>query len=128
MSSRAKNPLHSTPSPLHSISAPAYTRENKQWRNLVGKTGTVLLATTIRVTSPEHAAFAPYMYAIVQLDSGEKKAFMVAAQERVKPGDRVRCVLRKLANPSKTGIIRYGVKITAQDICPKLKKYPASDF
>ena len=95
-----------------SISAPAYTRLNKEWVKWLGKKGTVTLVTTIRVASPEQSAYTPYDYAVVSLETGEKHSFMVAGNQHVAVGDTVTCVLRRLANPTKTGIINYGVKIT----------------
>jgi uncharacterized OB-fold protein len=93
-----------------------YWREAKQWPELLGKTGVVVVSTVIRVAAPELASQTPYSFAIVEFaanDAGEKirRELMGVGHQTFVAGDKVKCVLRKLGTPSKTGIIPYGIKI-----------------
>jgi uncharacterized OB-fold protein len=93
----------------------AYWRLNKTWQKWLGKRGTVIVATTIRVPAEEQSAFAPYDFVLI--DFGKvKHSFMGVGHESFQPGDQVRCVLRKLAQPSSAAIIPYGIKVT-KDLC-----------
>jgi uncharacterized OB-fold protein len=89
---------------------PQYTRQNKDWADLIGQEGTVIAVTTIRVGSPEHQDSTPYDYAIIEF-ADCRREMMVAGHQRVVAGDRVVCQLRKLAKPDESGIIPYGVKV-----------------
>jgi len=99
---------------MQTITAPSYTRNNQSWSAWIGKKGVVLAVTVIRVAAPEFSVYTPYQYALV--DFGEelgKMSYMVASQEKtVTTGDKVICVLRKLSQPSKEGIIEYGIKVS----------------
>ena len=91
--------------------APAgYHRNSKNWHTLVGKTGTVLLATQLEVTSPELETYLPYSFLLVQLESGQKIEVMGEAHTFFKSADVVRLELRKTAVASDSSIVCYGIK------------------
>lgn len=92
------------------ISPAQYWRQNKEWKNWLGKQGKVVGVTRVHVAPPEQEHFAPYSLVLVQFES-EKRTFMVAGQDEVAVGDRVECVLRKVAQPDQKGIIPYGIKV-----------------
>lgn len=95
---------------MNDIHPAEYWRASQEWSKYLGKTGTVLASTVIRVASPELASSTPYSYVLVDLGT-EKKELMGVGNDVFEPGATVRCVLRKLAKPSSTGIIRYGLKV-----------------
>lgn len=89
----------------------AYWRQSKDWANWIGKTGTVVASTQIRVTSPELSEFAPYSFVLVDFGD-QRRELMAASGESISAGDDVVCVLRKMATPDATGIIHYGIKVS----------------
>lgn len=96
----------------HPTSQPAsYWRASKNWKNLLGKRGTIILATQITTPPPQLSSFAPYSYGIVDID-GLRQECMGVPGEVLQPGDQVKFVLRRTAQPSARGIIAYGLKVT----------------
>jgi uncharacterized OB-fold protein len=92
--------------------APAhYWRQNKTWKKWLGRRGKVIASTVIRVAADPQSAFTPYSLALIDF-KGEKKMCMGAGNEVFAPGETVRCVLRKLAQPNPTEVIPYGIKVT----------------
>jgi uncharacterized OB-fold protein len=87
-----------------------YWRMNKEWKNWLGKSGTVMASTVVRVYAPSPSVFTPYSYVLVDF-GGEKKEFMGAGQEIFEVGEKVVCVLRKVAVPEKHDLIPYGIKV-----------------
>lgn len=87
-----------------------YWRQAKKWHDWVGKTGQVVVSTVIRVAPPELADQTPYSFVLVDFD-GQKKELMGVGHDTFQPGDRVKCVLRKLGQPSPDGIVPYGLKV-----------------
>ncbi|MEN8253663.1 MAG: hypothetical protein ABFQ62_04800 [Patescibacteria group bacterium] len=88
-----------------------YYRQNKDWKKYIGKVGIVVASTMIRVSAPEQTDLLPYSYAVVKVGK-EKKEYMGVGHEKLKPGDKVKCVLRKVGISNKAGIIEYGIKVT----------------
>ena len=104
----------------------AYWRQNKEWKNWIGKTGTVVVATMVRVAPPDQELFVPYAFALVDFGT-TKKEFMGAGNQELQTGDKVRCVLRKISGcfsggshngsddgsgyRGSRGIIDYGIKV-----------------
>ena len=86
-----------------------YYRENKNWSLWLGKVGTVVASTYIRVSSPEFEPFTPYSFVLVDFGD-QKKELMGAGHEQLAVGDKVQCVLRKLATSGQQEIIAYGIK------------------
>lgn len=91
----------------------------KIWRNqkkaaqLVGKMGTIVAFTLIRVPPSGFSDQAPYPVAVVALDDGEKiMAQLVDWQpEHLNAKQRVIAVVRRVTKPSTEGIIPYGIKV-----------------
>lgn len=87
-----------------------YWRHNKAWSEWLGRQGEVIAVTHMQVAVPELSDWTPLSYALV--DFGEERhEFLVAGQDSLHSGDRVECVLRKLAQPDETGVIPYGIKV-----------------
>ncbi len=90
----------------------------KMWRRqkdisaLVGKTGNILLATNVRIPPSGFAEMAPYAVGIIKLDNGEKMIGQIVdtTYEALKPGQKVRAVLRRLPTEDPEGIIHYAIK------------------
>ncbi len=81
------------------INPAAYWRNNKKWKDLLGKEGRVLFSTWIS-----------YSFVLVEIE-GKKYEMMGVGNERIVKGDRVVCVLRRLSEPTKNGLIDYGIKV-----------------
>lgn len=90
---------------------PAQTwRNTKDIAKWLGKKGLVATVTRIRTSSPELAAMTPYSYSLINF--GEiKKELMATGHDKLKIGDKVECVLRKINLTDKEGIIEYGLKV-----------------
>jgi len=86
------------------------------WRNTkdiakwLGKTGQVTAVTRIRTSSPELSPMTPYSYALIDFGN-TKKELMATGHDKLKIGDIVECVLRKINLTDKQGIIEYGLKV-----------------
>ena len=91
----------------------------KLWRNqkytqvLLGKRGTIVSWTLIRVPPEGFSAQAPYPVAIVQLEDKRRITVQMVdwEPEHCKVGQAVRVVLRRITEPSSEGIIPYGAKV-----------------
>lgn len=87
-----------------------YWRENKAWQELLGKTGVVVRTTSIKTAPSALQLYAPYSYAIVEID-GKQHECMSVSGELLEAGDHVQCVLRKTTATLPHEIIFYGIKI-----------------
>lgn len=87
-----------------------YKRTTKHWNKWIGKTGKVIVATTVQVAPPEQARFKPYSYVLVDFGD-EKHEFMGSGHEVFVSGDLVECVLRKTTAGDERGLIGYGIKV-----------------
>jgi len=82
----------------------------------MGRTGTILTYTIIRVPPAPFSDQAPYAVAIVKMDDGGKDGpsltTMVAdwKGEELKVGQPVRLEFRKISDEGAAGIINYGYK------------------
>ncbi len=86
-----------------------YWRQNKKWAKWLGKQGKVLVSTYIKIAGAEHQLIAPYSFAVIEFGD-QRLELMGVGHERLKPGDRVECVLRKNPSTDKTGLIEYQLK------------------
>lgn len=100
------------------MKAAAYYRQNKNWKNYLGRVGRVVVSTMIHVGSQAQESFLPYSYAVVDFgkEGGLPRAqsrgeFMGVANEELAADDKVVCVLRKIGISDKAGIISYGIKV-----------------
>lgn len=91
------------------ITAPQYWRQSKSWHKLLGKTGSIIAATIIRVAPPECDGLAPYSFLIIRVGRVNLE-FMGTGSDQFEIGEKVQLVLRKLAQPDSAGIIHYGIK------------------
>jgi len=87
-----------------------YWRDNKTWKVWVGKRGTVVVSTVVTVSSPEHAAFQPYSYVLVNFGT-QQHEFMGSGHETFQEGDKVECALRKITSGDDRSLIGYGIKV-----------------
>jgi uncharacterized OB-fold protein len=91
----------------------------KVWRNqkyvsrMIGKTGTVVSWTTIRVPPADFGYQAPYSVVIVKLDSGESIcAQMVDCnKEDLIIGRKVVTIVRRTLESQTDDVIPYGIKV-----------------
>jgi uncharacterized OB-fold protein len=90
----------------------------KIWRNqksiagLVGKTGTLVAWTVIRVPPAHYSAQAPYPVVLVRLGDGHLVTcqFVDWNEQHLIVDQPVRLVVRKVVEPTEDGIIPYGIK------------------
>jgi len=87
-----------------------YWRRNKEWKMLLGKKGKVLFSTRVRVTTERQEKWAPYCFVLVKIE-GKRHEMMGAGKEKLREGDKVVCVLRRLSEPTSDGLIEYGIKV-----------------
>jgi uncharacterized protein len=87
-------------------------RNQKHIRQLVGRRGTVLTWTVIRVPPSGYGDQVPYAVAIVELDGGTRITCQIADTDpqEVKIGMPVFLTVRKLKHPDADGVIMYGIK------------------
>jgi len=80
---------------------------------MIGKTGTVVTWTIIRVPPADFGYQAPYPVAVVQLDNGESiVAQMVDYEEKnIAIGQKVITVVRRTVQIQTDDVIPYGIKV-----------------
>ena len=88
-------------------------RNQKQIAELVGKTGSIISSTLIRVPPADFTDQAPYPVVIVELEGGERiTAQLVDWEEKhLGFGVRVITVVRRVIKPNAEGVIPYGIKV-----------------
>ena len=89
---------------------PQYWRQNKDWKNWLGKRGKVIASTIVRVSAPEQSAFTPYSYVLVDFGN-ERHEFMGEGHAVFEINDEVQCVLRKISVLADHELIPYGIKV-----------------
>lgn len=91
----------------------------KIWRNqkntakLLGKTGTIVSWTIIRVPPGEFMDQAPYPVVLVEFEDGTRiEVQLVDWQEKqLTFGSKVQTVVRRVTHPDPDGVIPYGIKV-----------------
>jgi len=91
----------------------------KIWRNqkyiatMLGREGTIVSWTVIRVPLGGFSSLAPYPVVIVDLVGGERITAQLVDwhEEDLTEGRRVKVVVRRISEPSTEGVIPYGVKV-----------------
>ena len=91
----------------------------KIWRNqrniaqLLGKTGTIVSWTLVRVPPGDFMDQAPYPVVLVELDGGKRiEAQLVDWNEtHLAFGTKVKTVIRCVMHPDPDGVIPYGIKV-----------------
>lgn len=90
----------------------------KVWRNQkriassIGKIGTILSWTTIRVPPGDFTDQAPYPVALIALADGSRIVCQLVdyEQQHLVAGQRIITVIRRVMHPDADGIIPYGIK------------------
>lgn len=87
-------------------------RKQKDIREVLGKTGTVLTWTKVVVAGSDFKAFAPYFVALVELENGKKifGQLVDTHSDTIPMGKKVQVTLRTVRQPSNEGVIAYGIK------------------
>lgn len=91
----------------------------KIWRNqkyiasLVGKTGTIISWTLVRVPPADFMDQAPYPVVLVHLDQGKTIAAQLVdwQDDDLVIGGKVKTIIRRVTHPDPDGIIPYGIKV-----------------
>ena len=87
-------------------------RRQKHVASLIGKTGTLLQWTVIRVPAKTFAKETPYPVVIVQMDNNEKMIGQLVDWQPadLTKGKRVIAVLRKSSPEDSESVIAYAIK------------------
>ncbi len=85
-------------------------RRKKKLSELIGKKGTVVSFTTVRVAPKGFGKYAPYIVAIVALSSGQKMIGQVVECENVTIGQKVVAILRRSLTEDRKETISYVIK------------------
>ena len=87
-------------------------RNQKHVRALLGKRGTIMTYTVIRVPPAGYEGQAPYPVVLVQLENrGHAVGQLVDYEHKhIKIGQSVISVLRRVKSPDNEGVIPYGIK------------------
>lgn len=96
---------------MNTLTPVQYWRANKQWSQWLGKRGTVVASTLIRVAEGALAAWTPYPFVLVEFTDGTRHEYMGTGNQAYEPGDTVECVLRRLAVAGSHEVIPYGIKV-----------------
>lgn len=93
----------------------------KLWRRqkfipkLLGKQGKIVSWTIVRTPPVGFKQFAPYVAALIELDDGERMTGQIVdvKNQKIKIGQRVVAILRKVREVDREGVIPYGIKFRA---------------
>lgn len=88
-------------------------RNQKHFVKLIGKTGSIISWTMIRVPPDGFSDQAPYPLAVVHLDSGMQITAQIVdwEQEQLKTNQKVTTVIRRTIDATADGVIPYGIKV-----------------
>lgn len=80
---------------------------------MLGREGTVVSWTVVRVPPAGFSNLAPYPVVVVNLAGGERIMAQLVdwTEEDLKEGRRVKVVVRRICEPTTEGIIPYGIKV-----------------
>ena len=80
---------------------------------MLGREGTIVSWTVIRVPPAGFSNLAPYPVVVVDLVGGGRMTAQLVdwSEEDVTEGRRVRVVVRRISEPTTEGIIPYGIKV-----------------
>jgi uncharacterized OB-fold protein len=87
-------------------------RNQKKVASLIGKRGTIVSWTFVRVPPADFMSLAPYPVIIFAFDEGgSMMAQLVDFEEKhLKKGQRVITIIRRITKFSDDGVIPYGIK------------------
>ena len=88
-------------------------RNQKNVSNMLGKRGSIVSWTVIRVPPGDFMDQAPYVVTLVELDGGGRiEAQLVDVDiTSVTAGARVQTIIRRVTSPDGDGVIPYGIKV-----------------
>lgn len=87
-------------------------RRGKKIATHIGKTGTIVQWTIVRVPPKNFADQAPYPVVIVKLSTGESVTGQLVdwTETDLKPGQKVVAVMRRVTYGDTDSVISYGIK------------------
>ena len=86
-------------------------RNQKQTSRLLGKTGSIISFTMIRVPPIGFEDQAPYPIVLVRIDQKNHIGQLVDYDgQEIKIGLKVQAILRRVRQPDAEGVIPYGIK------------------
>ena len=91
----------------------------KIWRNqkniakMLGKEGSILSWTIIRVPPGGFSSLAPYPVVLVDLNGGSRICAQLVdwVESDLVVGKKVKVIVRRISEPTIEGIIPYGIKV-----------------
>ncbi|MFH0749898.1 MAG: OB-fold domain-containing protein [Candidatus Gottesmanbacteria bacterium] len=88
-------------------------RNQKHYAQMVGKTGSIISWTIIRVPPDGFSEQAPYPLAVVQLDDGLHITAQVVDLEskQLHTKQKVITIIRRTIDTTADGVIPYGIKV-----------------
>ncbi|MBP9814574.1 OB-fold domain-containing protein [Candidatus Woesebacteria bacterium] len=88
-------------------------RNQKNVSNMLGKCGSIITWSVIRVPPADFMDQAPYVVVLVELDGGARiEAQLVDVDtSSVVAGQRVQTIIRRVTRPDSDGVIPYGIKV-----------------
>lgn len=88
-------------------------RNQKHYSQLVGKTGSIVAWTMIRVPPDGFCDQAPYPLAVIVLDEGTRITAQVVdwEEEQLHTKQKVITVIRRTIDTTADGVIPYGIKV-----------------
>lgn len=88
-------------------------RNQKQIKTLLGRVGVIISWTIIRVPPEGYSSQAPYPVVVVEFENKKRISIQMVdwEQKHCVEGQRVKVILRRIAEPSLEGVIPYGVKV-----------------
>ncbi|KUK79638.1 MAG: hypothetical protein XD95_0241 [Microgenomates bacterium 39_7] len=92
------------------INPAKYWRQSKDISLFLGQRGEVMLATYIRAAGSNQHLQAPYSFVLVKLAGGKKVEMVGVGHDKLQPGDKIECVLRKTPSDDSVGLIEYVIK------------------
>jgi len=88
-------------------------RNQKHFVKLIGKTGSIISWTMIRVPPDGFSQQAPYPLAVVRLDGGVQITAQIVdwEEKELKTNQKVTTVIRRTIDAAADGVIPYGIKV-----------------
>jgi uncharacterized OB-fold protein len=92
-------------------------RNQKNVANQLGKIGTVLSWTIIRVPPGDFMDQAPYAVVLVDIEGGGRLVAQLVDSDisALRIGQRVQTIIRRVTRPDSDGVIPYGIKVKCLD-------------
>lgn len=87
-------------------------RHHKNIRNYLGRTGKIIVWTKVFMAPSGFEHEAPYPVAIVEFSKGDRMPLQLVEydEKHLKPGQKIKTVVRKLGKVGLNEVIEYGIK------------------